>query len=124
MPVSSQWDEGNSRAARLPPETLGLFDETFVRSCELFEEYVFRCTIDVFHEVGLADACRHAATTMQAIERARLDPGAAPVPVDWILRELAFRGYLALQRVDTELLEPRLPPSIFYNLVLSAHKPA
>jgi predicted amidophosphoribosyltransferase len=32
--------------------------------------------------------------------------------------------FVALQRVDTALLEPRLPPSIFYNLVLSARKPA
>jgi SAM-dependent methyltransferase len=44
------------------------------------------------------------------------------VPMRW--RELAFRGYLALQRLDTALLEPRLPPSLFYNLVLSARKPA
>ena len=40
------------------------------------------------------------------------------VPHRW--RELAFRSYLALQRVDAALLEPRLPPSLFYNLVLSA----
>jgi ubiquinone/menaquinone biosynthesis C-methylase UbiE len=44
------------------------------------------------------------------------------VPMRW--REFAFRGYLALQRVDTALLEPRLPPALFYNLVLSARKPA
>jgi hypothetical protein len=44
------------------------------------------------------------------------------VPMRW--RELAFRGYIALQRVDTALLEPRLPPSLFYNLVLSARKAA
>jgi len=43
------------------------------------------------------------------------------VPMRW--RELAFRGYIALQRVDTAVLEPRLPPSLFYNLVLSARKP-
>jgi SAM-dependent methyltransferase len=40
------------------------------------------------------------------------------VPYRW--RELAFRGYMTLQRVDATLLEPRLPPSAFYNLVLSA----
>ena len=40
------------------------------------------------------------------------------VPDRW--RELAFRSYLALQRVDAALLEPRLPASLFYNLVLSA----
>jgi ubiquinone/menaquinone biosynthesis C-methylase UbiE len=44
------------------------------------------------------------------------------VPMRW--REFAFRGYLALQRVDASLLEPRLPPALFYNLVLSARKPA
>ena len=35
------------------------------------------------------------------------------------LASFAFRSYLALQRVDTALLEPRLPPSLFYNLVFS-----
>jgi ubiquinone/menaquinone biosynthesis C-methylase UbiE len=43
------------------------------------------------------------------------------VPVRW--RLFAFRSYLALQRLDTALLEPRLPPQLFYNLVFSAHKP-
>jgi len=44
------------------------------------------------------------------------------VPMRW--REFAFRGYLALQRVDTSFLEPTLPPALFYNLVLSVRKPA
>ena len=100
MLVSSHGDEGNSRIPRLPPDILPLFDDAFVRSCELFEEYVFRCAIGVFREVGLADACGHAATTMQAIERARLDPGAAAVPVDWILRELAAHGVLTVAASD------------------------
>jgi SAM-dependent methyltransferase len=43
------------------------------------------------------------------------------VPDRW--RQLAFRSYLALQRLDTALLEPRLPASVFYNLVLSARSP-
>jgi ubiquinone/menaquinone biosynthesis C-methylase UbiE len=42
------------------------------------------------------------------------------VPVRW--RVFAFRSYLALQRLDTALLEPRLPPQLFYNLVLSARR--
>jgi SAM-dependent methyltransferase len=53
-----------------------------------------------------------------------LESSADPADVPYRWRELAFRGYLALQRIDTALLEPRLPPSIFYNLVLSARKPA
>ena len=44
------------------------------------------------------------------------------VPDRW--RRLAFRSYLALQRLDAALLEPRLPASLFYNLVLSARKAA
>ncbi len=43
------------------------------------------------------------------------------VPVAW--RKFAFRSYLALQRVDGALLEPRLPPQLFYNLMVSARKP-
>jgi hypothetical protein len=49
-----------------------------------------------------------------------LEDSAEPdqVPQRW--RELAFRGYIALQRLDAAVLEPRLPASLFYNLVLSA----
>jgi ubiquinone/menaquinone biosynthesis C-methylase UbiE len=43
------------------------------------------------------------------------------VPLGW--HRFAFRSYLALQRVDGRLLEPRLPPGLFYNLLLSARKP-
>jgi ubiquinone/menaquinone biosynthesis C-methylase UbiE len=43
------------------------------------------------------------------------------VPMRW--RVFAFRTYLALQRIDN-VLEGRLPPQLFYNLVLSAAKPA
>jgi SAM-dependent methyltransferase len=44
------------------------------------------------------------------------------VPMRW--RLFAFRTYMTLQRVDTALLEPRLPAELFYNLMLSAAKPA
>ena len=40
----------------------------------------------------------------------------------WI--QYAYRGYLGLQKVDRALLEPRLPPAIFYNLMIAAQKPA
>jgi SAM-dependent methyltransferase len=51
-----------------------------------------------------------------------LESTAEPADVPWIWRVYAYRGYLALQRVDRALLEPRLPPSIFYNLLLSARR--
>jgi ubiquinone/menaquinone biosynthesis C-methylase UbiE len=43
------------------------------------------------------------------------------VPAAW--RWFAFGSYLALQRVDSVLLEPRLPPELFYNLLLAARLP-
>jgi ubiquinone/menaquinone biosynthesis C-methylase UbiE len=43
------------------------------------------------------------------------------IPMGWI--QYAYRGYIALQSVDRRLLEPHLPPRIFYNLMLAARKP-
>ncbi len=53
-----------------------------------------------------------------------LESSAEPdqVPERW--RWFAFRSYMALQRIDTALLEPHLPPELFYNLVLSARRPS
>ncbi len=52
-----------------------------------------------------------------------LESTAAPedVPARW--RMYAFKGYLLLQRLDEQVLEPRLPPAIFYNLLLTAQRP-
>ncbi len=44
------------------------------------------------------------------------------VPLRW--RRFAFHSYIALQKVDTRLLEPRLPAELFYNLLVSGRKPA
>jgi len=44
------------------------------------------------------------------------------VPMAW--KQYAFHGYLALQKVDRGLLEGRLPAAVFYNLLISARKPA
>jgi SAM-dependent methyltransferase len=46
---------------------------------------------------------------------------AEDVPLWW--RRYAFHGYLALQRLDSRLLEPRLPAAIFYNLLLTGRRP-
>jgi ubiquinone/menaquinone biosynthesis C-methylase UbiE len=51
---------------------------------------------------------------------ASADP--ADIPRGWI--QYAYRGYLVLQAVDRRLLEPRLSPHLFYNLMLSARKPS
>ena len=52
-----------------------------------------------------------------------LEASAEPdqVPLAW--RRFAFRSYLALQRLDNQVLEPHLPSQLFYNLLVAARKP-
>jgi hypothetical protein len=52
-----------------------------------------------------------------------LEASAEPDEIPWGWRQFAFRTYLALQRVDDQALEPRLPAQLFYNLLVSARKP-
>ncbi len=51
-----------------------------------------------------------------------LEATAEPEQIPWAWRQYAYRGYLALQELDRRLLERRLPPAIFYNLMISARK--
>jgi SAM-dependent methyltransferase len=53
-----------------------------------------------------------------------LEASADPDDVPMLWRQYAFNGYLLLQRLDRQVLEPLLPPAIFYNLLLTARKPA
>src|SRR5579884_1597166 len=49
-----------------------------------------------------------------------LEASADPAQVPMLWRRYAFHGYLLLQQLDQRVLEPRLPPAIFYNLLLAA----
>ncbi len=51
-----------------------------------------------------------------------LEATADPDEVPWLWRMYAHRGYLLLQRVDSCLLEPRLPAAVFYNLMLTGRR--
>jgi len=51
-----------------------------------------------------------------------LEASANPDDVPMLWRQYAFHGYLLLQRLDEKLLEPLLPPAIFYNLLLTARR--
>ncbi|MBV9817969.1 MAG: class I SAM-dependent methyltransferase [Solirubrobacterales bacterium] len=51
-----------------------------------------------------------------------LEASADPDDVPMLWRRYAFHGYLLLQRVDERLLESRLPPAIFYNLLLTGRR--
>jgi ubiquinone/menaquinone biosynthesis C-methylase UbiE len=52
-----------------------------------------------------------------------LEAGAEPDQIPWGWRSFAFRSYIALQKLDAQVLEPRLPPELFYNLLVSGRKP-
>jgi SAM-dependent methyltransferase len=52
-----------------------------------------------------------------------LEATADPRDVPWGWRQYAYRGYLLLQGLDRGLLEGRLPPAVFYNLMLCARTP-
>jgi ubiquinone/menaquinone biosynthesis C-methylase UbiE len=53
-----------------------------------------------------------------------LEATADPADVPWGWIQYAYRGYIALQAVDRRVLEPRLSPQLFYNLMLAARKTA
>ena len=51
-----------------------------------------------------------------------LEASGEPEDIPWGWIQYAYRGYLLLQAVDRRALEPRLPPRLFYNLMLAARK--
>jgi ubiquinone/menaquinone biosynthesis C-methylase UbiE len=51
-----------------------------------------------------------------------LEATADPTAIPWGWIQYAYRGYIALQAVDRRVLEPRLPPHLFYNLMVTARK--
>ena len=60
--------------------------------------------------------------TGSAGSTARSRPAPSPTTCRCCGASYAFRGYLVLQRLDERVLEPLLPPAIFYNLLLTARK--
>jgi len=94
MPTEAQRRRADERAALIPREILPLFDDTFVRSCELLEEYVARLAVAAFRSTGLERACASAVTVDEAIAGAGLVPDLACVPAAWLLATLAARGWL------------------------------
>jgi SAM-dependent methyltransferase len=94
MPTEAQRRRADERATLIPPEILSLFDDAFVRSCGLIEEYVARLALAAFRAAGLERACAAAVTVDEAIAGAGLAPERARVPTAWLLATLAARGWL------------------------------
>jgi ubiquinone/menaquinone biosynthesis C-methylase UbiE len=101
------------------------------------EDHELERFVDI-HAFSPTDLSRHAHRTGFTDVRVRgeelvanwfgwfnrsLEASANPEDVPMLWRQYAFHGYLALQRVDEAVLEPMLPPAIFYNLLLTARKP-
>lgn len=78
----------------LPPELQRFFDASFIRSHLLYEEFVHRLVLRVVRDTGLDGIMREPGSAREIAARARLGPGHALVPLDWMLRYLAARGSL------------------------------
>jgi SAM-dependent methyltransferase len=106
--------------------------------CRAGEEARLEQLVDV-HAFTPGDLARHAeaggftgirvsgeelAASLFGWANRTLEASADPLEVPWAWRVYAHRGYLLLQSLDRTLLEPRLPPAIFYNLLISARAPA
>src|SRR3954465_7287442 len=111
MPILSQRGT-DERGALFPPMALPLFDDLFITSFDLCEEFVARNARAVLESTGLAQACEHGATIEQALLRAELDAGIARIPVAWLLRMLATRGWLSMSRDSVGTVLYRAEPSL------------
>jgi len=104
------------------------------RAREEHEEDVLEHVVDVhaFTPGELSDGARSAGFTKVRVSgeelaaslfgwvNRTLEGSAEPTEVPWLWRQYAYRGYLALQALDRTVLEGRLPPGLFYNLLVSA----
>jgi SAM-dependent methyltransferase len=97
VPIASVRGGGDERAALLPSELLSIFDDSFVRSCDLVEAYVARLALGVVVATGLDRACADGASVEEAVARAGLAPNIARVPVGWLLETLVAQGWAARQ---------------------------
>src|SRR5437867_3716951 len=82
------------REELLPRALVPVFNDSFVRSSLLYDEFTYRLALEVLRAAGMAEAAREAGTTEEIAVRGRLEPEHALVPLDWILRQLAAHGVL------------------------------
>ena len=101
------------------------------------EEQVLEGVVDV-HAFTPSDLDRHARRAgLEAVRisgqeltaswfgwaNRTLEATAEPEQLPRLWYHWAHRGYLTLQRLDRAVLEPVLPASVFYNLLISARRP-
>jgi SAM-dependent methyltransferase len=110
LPVTSP-QERERLAGLLSADHLPLFDDRFIGSCVLFDEYVHRLAIRVVREIGVEAAAQMPGTPVEIAVRAGLDPVRGAVPVGWLLQTLAARG-LATRDRDGRLHLPGPLPDL------------
>ena len=81
-------------AGALPAALRPAFGASFVRSHLLYGEFVCRLVLGVARATGLAAALGIPGTARELTERAGLAAAQALVPIDWMLRFLAGRGFI------------------------------
>jgi ubiquinone/menaquinone biosynthesis C-methylase UbiE len=101
-------------------------------------DHALEAVVDV-HAFAPRDLERHARAAGFADVRVRgeellanwfgwfnrtLEATAVHEDIPWGWFRYAYRGYIALQKVDAAVLEPHLPAAGFYNLMLAARKPS
>jgi ubiquinone/menaquinone biosynthesis C-methylase UbiE len=102
------------------------------------DDHALEAVVDV-HAFTPADLERHTRAAGFADVRVRgeellanwfgwfnrtLEATAVHEDIPWGWFRYAYRGYIALQKVDAAVLEPHLPAAGFYNLMLTARKPS
>jgi SAM-dependent methyltransferase len=121
MPTEAERRRADERAMLIPREILPLFDDAFVRSCELIEEYVARLAAEAFRASGLERACASAVTVDEAVARAGLRPDVARVPAAWLAATLAARGWIETVG-DVRYRAARPLPALDPNEILAAQE--
>jgi len=99
-------------------------------------DHALEAQVDV-HAFVPADLSRHAVDAGFVDVRVRgeellanwfgwfnrsLEASADPRDIPWGWIQYAYRGYILLQAVDRRVLEPRLAPHLFYNLMVAGRK--
>jgi SAM-dependent methyltransferase len=94
----------------LPPSLVPIFNASFIRSNLLYDEFIYRLALQVIREVGVEAALQEPGGVEEILGRAKLEPGRALGPLDWMLRHLAARGAI---EADGERFRMRGPLPAF-----------
>ena len=101
------------------------------------DDHALESLVDV-HAFAPADLQRHAQAAGFEQVRVRgeellanmfgwfnrtVEASAVHEDIPWGWFRYAYRGYIVLQKLDSAVLEPRLPAAGFYNLMLTARRP-